>query len=230
MQARDAALGAISDAAVPKSAVNVEYVTKQIEEKLEEDATADVTGMLGGVAGNAEDDSVGGKAAIVKDAMEQLTRMARKKPYYQKNKAPICTFWLKDACTRADCPFRPCNGDTHMPELSANAKFRKQNIKDRYYGTNDPVAEAMLERDREKKPSWQAPEDQTIKTFYISGVDGENVQEGDLRAAFCTHGALKKVHVMKEKKCAFVTFAREKKRPRKRRSKNAARSDLKSTA
>lgn len=207
VQARDAALGAISDMAVPKSAVNVEYVTKQIEEKLEEDATADVTGMLGGVAGNAEDDSVGGKAAIVKDAMEQLTRMARKKPYYQKNKAPICTFWLKDACTRADCPFRPCNGDTHMPELSANAKFRKQNIKDRYYGTNDPVAEAMLERDREKKPSWQAPEDQTIKTFYISGVDGENVQEGDLRAAFCTYGALKKVHVMKEKKCAFVTFA-----------------------
>ena len=126
-------VGGDFDAAVPKSAVNVEYVTKQIEEKLEEDATADVTGMLGGVAGNAEDDSVGGKAAIVKDAMEQLTRMARKKPYYQKNKAPICTFWLKDACTRADCPFRPCNGDTHMPELSANAKFRKQNIKDRYY-------------------------------------------------------------------------------------------------
>ena len=53
VQARDAALGAISDMAVPKSAVNVEYVTKQIEEKLEEDATADVTGMFGGVAGNA---------------------------------------------------------------------------------------------------------------------------------------------------------------------------------
>ena len=206
VQARDAALGAISDMAVPKSAVNVEYVTKQIEEKLAEDGTADVTGMLGGVAGNA-DDGVGGKAAIVKDAMEQLTRMARKKPYYQKNKAPICTFWLKDACTRADCPFRPCNGDTHMPELSANAKFRKQNIKDRYYGTNDPVAEAMLERDREKKPSWVAPGDQTIKTFYISGVDGEKVREDDLRDAFCMHGTLKKVHVLKEKKCAFVTFA-----------------------
>ena len=28
-----------------------------------------------------------------------------------------------------------------------------------------------------------------------------------MRAAFCTYGALKKVHVMKEKKCAFVTFA-----------------------
>ena len=59
MQARDAALGAISDAAVPKSAVNVEYVTKQIEEKLEEDATADVTGMLGGVAGTRR--TIGGE-------------------------------------------------------------------------------------------------------------------------------------------------------------------------
>ena len=40
-------------------------------------------------------------------------------------------------------------------------KFPPRNIKDRYYGTNDPVAEAMLERDREKKPSWVAPGDQT---------------------------------------------------------------------
>ena len=80
VQARDAALGAISDMAVPKSAVNVEYVTKQIEEKLAEDGTADVTGMLGGVAGNA-DDGVGGKSAMVKDALEQLTMIARKKQY-----------------------------------------------------------------------------------------------------------------------------------------------------
>ena len=60
---REMQLGRYFDMAVPKSAVNVEYVAKQIEEKLAEDGTADVTGMLGGVAGNA-DDGVGGKAAL----------------------------------------------------------------------------------------------------------------------------------------------------------------------
>ena len=207
VQARDAALGAISEMAIPKSQVNVEYVTKQIEEKLE-NGDNDVQGMLGGVgASDGDGKGIGGKQQIVNEAMEQLTRMARKKPYYQKNKAPICTFWLKDSCTRADCPFRPCNGDTHMPELSANASFRKQNIKDRYYGTNDPVAEAMLKRDSEKKPSWTAPEDQTIKTFYVSGVDADLISEQDLQDAFYMYGTLKKIQVLKEKNCAFITFS-----------------------
>ena len=68
------------------------------------------------------------------------------KPYYNKNKTAICTFWLRNACTRADCPYRPCNGDTHMPELTSAPEMRTQNIKDRYYGVNDPVAEKMLKR------------------------------------------------------------------------------------
>ena len=207
VQARDAALGAVADMAVPKSAVNVEYVTKQIEDKLE-NGEADVQGMLGGVApGQGEEGgTAGGKSGIVKEAMEQLTRMARKKPYYQRNKAPICTFWLKDACNRADCPFRPCNGDTNMPELSANTSFWKQDIKDRYYGTNDPVAEAMLKRNQERKPVWTPPEDGTIKTFFISGLDADKVTESDLKGAFCVYGNLKRVQILKEKKCAFITF------------------------
>ena len=88
VQARDAALGAISDAAVPKSAVNVEYVTKQIEEKLEEDATADVTGMLG--SGRERDDGVGGSVDM-KDRWNSYED-GEEKPCYQKNKAPIWRF------------------------------------------------------------------------------------------------------------------------------------------
>ncbi len=67
-------------------------------------------------------------------AHEILSKMARKTPYYNKNKTAICSFWLRNACTRADCPYRPCNGDTNMPELQSSAEMRTQNLKDRYYG------------------------------------------------------------------------------------------------
>jgi hypothetical protein len=43
-------------------------------------------------------------------ANELLNKMSRKKPYYNKNKSPICTFWLRNSCNRNDCPYRPCNG------------------------------------------------------------------------------------------------------------------------
>jgi hypothetical protein len=47
------------------------------------------------------------------------TCAATPRPYYNKNKSPICTFWLRNACNRNDCPYRPCNGDTNMPELTS---------------------------------------------------------------------------------------------------------------
>ena len=34
----------------------------------------------------------------------------------------ICRFWLRNACNRPECPYRPCNGDTHMPELSSKER------------------------------------------------------------------------------------------------------------
>ena len=135
--------------------------------------------------------------------------MARKKPYYNKNKTAICTFWLRNACTRADCPYRPCNGDTHMPELTSAPEMRTQNIKDRYYGVNDPVAEKMMarneERDAKARASMAPPEDGSITTLYVGGID-ERVTEEALRDFFYAHGRLKSVRVMHAKKCAFVTF------------------------
>ena len=209
VQARDAALGreaANNETALmgAKSDVNIEYQTEQIARRIAngEDVAAEASGVAGGalVAGGA-----GGKAR----AHEILSRMARKKPYYNKNKTAICTFWLRNACTRADCPYRPCNGDTHMPELTSAPEMRTQNIKDRYYGVNDPVAEKMLKRDEERdaaaKKAMAPPEDATITTLYVGGID-ERVTEETLRDHFYAFGKLKSVRVMHAKKCAFVTF------------------------
>lgn len=185
--ARDAALGRVGGA-LPTSSVNREYAVNEIAKKLDEGE--DVYEQSGKDKTN-----------------ELLMRLAKKKPYYQRNKSPICTFWLRNACTRNDCPYRPCNGDTNMPELSAAPELRKQNIKDRYFGTNDPVAEKMLKRAAER-PSRKLtpPEDTSITTLFIGGVDPEKVTEDDLQRRFYEYGDIKGIRVIGNKKCAFITF------------------------
>jgi hypothetical protein len=59
------------------------------------------------------------------------------RPYYERNKAKICTFYVKGECTRGDeCPFRH--------EMPKTGPLSLQKFKDRYYGINDPVAQKSL--------------------------------------------------------------------------------------
>ncbi len=54
-----------------------------------------------------------------------------------------------------------------------------QNLKDRYYGVNDPVAEKLMSQASEM-PQLTLPEDKGIMSLYVGGVD-EAVTEKDLR-------------------------------------------------
>lgn len=57
----------------------------------------------------------------------------------QRNQARICTFFVRGECKRgAECPYRH--------EMPTTGPLSEQNIKDRYYGVNDPVAAKILER------------------------------------------------------------------------------------
>ena len=192
VQVRDAALGK-GDDPLPQSDVGKEYVVGQIAQSIA-DGTFQPDAEYGQAAGN-----------------EVLRRLARTAPYYKRNRARICSFWLRDACTRTDCPFRPCNGDTDMPELKGDAALRTQNIRDRYHGTNDPVAERMLRRAAEGIPagagaSLVPPEDASITTLFVGGLDAR-VDEAALRDHFYIYGELASVRVVAEKRCAFVSFA-----------------------
>lgn len=52
----------------------------------------------------------------------------------------MCSFFAKGQCTRgAECPYRH-----ELP--TADPALANQSYKDRYYGTNDPVAAKMLKR------------------------------------------------------------------------------------
>jgi len=65
-----------------------------------------------------------------------LEKIARKNPYYERNRPHVCTFWLKGECNRgALCDYRHEDPEDHLNNNS---------IKDRFYGVNDPVAKKIL--------------------------------------------------------------------------------------
>jgi pre-mRNA-splicing factor RBM22/SLT11 len=68
-----------------------------------------------------------------------LLKLQRTAPYYKRNRAHVCSFYVKGECTRGDeCPYRH--------EMPVTGDLSRQNIKDRYYGVNDPVAAKLLQK------------------------------------------------------------------------------------
>ena len=67
----------------------------------------------------------------------------------------------------------------HDMPTDPNDPLADQNIKDRYYGTTDPVAARLLSQAK-SMPSLEPPSDKSITTLYVGGLEGK-VEEGDLR-------------------------------------------------
>lgn len=157
MQVRDQILK-INDA-IPVGQINKEYFTQNQEAKL----------------GSTDTYSDYSKAPSA--AHEVLKRLARSGPYYKRNRAQLCSFFAKGTCTRGDeCPFRH-----EMPD--EDASLADQNIKDRFHGTNDPVARKMLQHLANPTAKPLPPSDTTIKTLFVSNL-ADSVTEGDLRCEF----------------------------------------------
>lgn len=67
----------------------------------------------------------------------------------------------------------------HEKPTDPDDPLADQNIKDRYYGINDPVADKLLKR-ASTMPRLDPPEDKSISTLYIGGL-GDTVTDGDLK-------------------------------------------------
>ncbi|KAL6757150.1 hypothetical protein V8C86DRAFT_1789080 [Haematococcus lacustris] len=88
-----------------------------------------------------------------------LQRLQRTTPYYKRNMARVCSFFAKGACQRgAECPYRH--------EMPTTGELADQNIKDRYYGINDPVANKMMRKVGEL-PKLEPPEDTSVTTLWV---------------------------------------------------------------
>lgn len=123
VQVRDAALK-INDE-IPKSNVNKEFFNQQVEKEFAEGDGTVAYGQLG----------------KTKERNEMLSKLARKAPYYKRNLPHICSFWVKGECKRGEeCPYR------HEMPNDPEDPLSQQNIRDRFYGSNDPVADKMFKR------------------------------------------------------------------------------------
>lgn len=202
VQVRDQVLGTKLE--IPKSEINREYFSQTLDAAV---ANSDATEAYG----------------ALKDAptSEILQKLARNSPYYRRNRAHICSFWVKGKgvllslgkisnlnsnnllplgeCKRGEeCPYR------HEKPSDPEDPLSDQNIKDRYFGVNDPVAEKLLRRASEM-PRPVPPEDRSITTLYIGSV-GETIEEADLRDHFYQFGEIRSVNVVRKSNCAFVQY------------------------
>ncbi|KAL4239272.1 RNA binding motif protein 22 [Mactra antiquata] len=181
VQVRDAALK-IQDN-MPKSDVNKEYYQQNMEKEMSINEGVNPAGALG-------------KAMAPSD---MLLKLARTTPYYKRNRPHICSFWVKGECKRGEeCPYR------HDKPTDPDDPLADQNIKDRFYGMNDPVADKLMNR-YSSMPKLDPPEDRSISTLYVGGL-GEKIGEKELKDYFYQFGEIRSINVVSKQQCAFVQF------------------------
>ncbi|CAK9291129.1 unnamed protein product [Gordionus sp. m RMFG-2023] len=176
-QVRDEALKIKDD--LPRSTVNKEYFIQNIEKELAE--TSNPLGKM-------------------QSPSDTLMKLARTAPYYKRNRPHICSFWVKGECKRGEeCPYR------HEKPSDPDDPLSDQNIKDRYYGVNDPVAEKLLRRASDL-PRLEPPDDKTITTLYVSNLGEDKITEKDLRNYFYQFGEIRSVSIVSKQQCAFIQY------------------------
>jgi pre-mRNA-splicing factor RBM22/SLT11 len=135
VQVRDKFMEASQLVDLPDSRVNRDYMLQGIP------TSAAIGPLSSGSTGNALITNSSSAAAPYStgDPHPILLRLARLRPYYKRNQARICTFWMRGACARGEaCPYRHEIDEQHSSELA------NQDIRDRYHGVNDPVADKIL--------------------------------------------------------------------------------------
>lgn len=177
IQVRDTALKMKDD--LPKSDVNKEYYIQNMEREL----------------ARSDPESINSKLSEPNDL---LMRLARTAPYYKRNRPHVCSFWVKGECRRGEeCPYR------HEKPTDPDDPLADQNIKDRYYGVNDPVADKLLRR-AAAMPALPPPDDKTITTLYIGNLG--NLTEQNIRDYFYQFGEIRSVSLVAKQQCAFVQY------------------------
>lgn len=137
----------------------------------------------------------------------------RSGPRYERNRAQLCSWFAKGQCSKGVyCQYR------HELPRDKSHPLAKQNIVDRFYGINDPVAAGILARTsavpRRSKDGSTAvrappptPSDESITSLFIGGVTG-TVTELVLRALFELHEtSISGIRIIAEKSIAFIDFA-----------------------
>ena len=142
-------------------------------------------------------------------AVAKLEEMANMAPRYERNMAKLCSFFARGECNRGEsCPFR------HEMPRDRNDPMNKQNTKNRFYGTSDPVANKILGRQRRREEKVQKEDDdgydKARATLYLRFAGNEepfpNLTEMEIRDQFYSFGEIVSVRVQPAKGQAFVEY------------------------
>lgn len=154
---------------------------------------------------------------IPTEAAIKLQKMARMEPRYERNLAKLCSFFARGECNRGNnCPFR------HEMPKDRNDPLSKQNTKDRFYGTNDPVAEKMIHRSKElaakrKAEALARGEEEadgsgttimgtTLYCRFGDDADISSITEQTIRDKFYSFGEISSVRFTKDHSSVFVEY------------------------
>lgn len=153
---------------LPESDVNKEFYWQNQRQSLEE-------GSLQGFQALQDNGSAGGKA--VGQTFDKLAHLSRNKshtPYYDRNLPKMCSFWVRQTCTRVAntaCPYRPCNGTFRFPELASNhpdalSKLVRRLHADGALSCMRDMGEEMEELRELLKDSQRGSRDEAIRNRY----------------------------------------------------------------
>lgn len=196
VQVRDASLapGDKQRAVVPQSDGTREYAAAQSERAI-------ATGMVDKVYAAPKVNSI-------------AERAKRTGPKYERNRARVCSFFLKGQCKRGlYCPYRH-----EKVEKDEDSGMAEQNIRDRYYGVNDPVAANIFGKlgmsadgkqevvSRRNGTAPAVPQDETVKSLFIGGIKPAVDEEG-LRNLLSRCKGLSRISLLMNRGIAFVDFS-----------------------
>ena len=111
-------------------------------------------------------------SVLLSDQFNFVVNCAVKLKYYSRLCCNIKLILLQ----LYNCLFLWCR---HEKPTDPDDPLADQNIKDRFYGINDPVADKLMRR-YDSMPKLDPPEDRSVTTLYIGNIT-EDVTEADLR-------------------------------------------------
>jgi len=174
--------------APPQSMANRAWFTAQQERALAQGQTANTPNAL---------------------AHAKLSDMARMEPRYERNLPKLCSFFAKGECDRgAHCPFR------HEMPKDRNDPMSVQNTKDRFYGSNDPVAKKIIGKQKRREWIEQKKDEKddyekataTLYLRYVGDAPYPPTTETDIRDQFYAYGEIIAIRMQAEKGQAFVEY------------------------
>ncbi|VWU49256.1 RNA-binding protein, putative [Hepatocystis sp. ex Piliocolobus tephrosceles] len=125
-----------------------------------------------------------------------LSKLKRKNNSFKRNMAKVCSFWRKNECNRGDeCPY--LHKEIHLDKSLAN-----QNIKSRYTGDNDILAEKIIQKYNKENTMDQSNINNRI---CIHGIN-QSVSNEKIKECLQQFGKIKSIKMIVKDSKMFISY------------------------